>query len=100
MIFREIELNNQLNDIQSGAYQQNILQLREALAGKSQALADLAEETAKLKTNLLQSTVEYNEIIRELKEQVMELNAEKKAVAMHRKGGNGESEVDLGRIAE
>ena len=53
-----------------------ISKLKETLRLKNGEIVELVEQNGKLKTDLLKSTVQYNEIISDLKEQLTALRVE------------------------
>lgn len=49
LVIKEMELNNQLNEIQYDGYSKMILNLKETINGKNQAILDMNSENTKLK---------------------------------------------------
>ena len=100
LVMREVELSNSLNDIHSEGLESLIARLKDTLRLKNGEIVELVEQNGKLKTDLLKSTVQYNEIISDLKEQLTALRAEngafksEKAALPARKMSSEERMVD------
>jgi prefoldin subunit 5 len=81
VILKEMQLSNQLNDIHFEGYDRLLSKMRDNLAQKDKQMGELSQECAKVKKDLLESTVQYNEAISRLKEQLARLKVESSALA-------------------
>lgn len=72
----EMELSNSLSEIHNEGLDILISRLKDTLRLNNGEVVELVEQNGKLKTDLLKSTVEYKEIISDLKKQLTALRAE------------------------